>query len=245
MNKSSQCTEISTNQDRDSFEHLSVIVPYRDRKEHLDFFIPTINYFLTKTLKHSYDINIIEQHDSNPFNRGSLLNVGFLVLKKIPTYICLHDVDTTPVLDLDPSIYEKPTHPTHLCYGRSTENFQLMYPNFFGGVNLFLYEHFKQINGFSNKYAGWGAEDDDLLYRCIAEKFSIHRRRGLFNQIPHTHGLLNNLNYENNLNHLKTAQNSYTTNKNYLKDGLTSIKYKINSTTNINNTTTHFLIDFL
>ena len=28
------------------------------------------------------------------------------------------------------------------------------------------FEDFKKIDGYSNKYWGWGYEDDDLLYRC-------------------------------------------------------------------------------
>ena len=45
-------------------------------------------------------------------------------------------------------------------------NYNLIYPEYIGGVTLFNKEHFNWINGFSNKYWGWGFEDDDLLYRC-------------------------------------------------------------------------------
>ena len=31
---------------------------------------------------------------------------------------------------------------------------------------MFPVETFKEINGYSNKYRGWGFEDNDLLYRC-------------------------------------------------------------------------------
>jgi len=43
----------------------------------------------------------------------------------------------------------------------------LLYQTFFGGVNSFRAEHFELINGFSNKFYGWGGEDDDLLHRCV------------------------------------------------------------------------------
>jgi len=39
------------------------------------------------------------------------------------------------------------------------------YTSFFGGVNSFRPDHFQLINGFSNRFYGWGGEDDDLLYR--------------------------------------------------------------------------------
>jgi hypothetical protein len=38
-------------------------------------------------------------------------------------------------------------------------------PLYFGGVSSLSTEDFVLINGFSNSYWGWGAEDDDLLSR--------------------------------------------------------------------------------
>ena len=34
---------------------------------------------------------------------------------------------------------------------------------------------FEQVNGFSNQYWGWGAEDDDMGRRVRANNFSIAR----------------------------------------------------------------------
>ena len=44
-------------------------------------------------------------------------------------------------------------------------NFRLPYKTFLGGVTAFSTEHYRKINGFSNIYFGWGAEDDDLHRR--------------------------------------------------------------------------------
>lgn len=41
----------------------------------------------------------------------------------------------------------------------------LPYSNIFGGAGSFTREHFELINGFSNKFWGWGGEDDDLYKR--------------------------------------------------------------------------------
>lgn len=37
----------------------------------------------------------------------------------------------------------------------------------FGGVTMFTAEQFIAVNGFSNLYWGWGAEDDDLYLRTV------------------------------------------------------------------------------
>jgi predicted glycosyltransferase involved in capsule biosynthesis len=39
------------------------------------------------------------------------------------------------------------------------------YGYIFGGVEAIWKEHFEKVNGFSNKYWGWGGEDDDLYHR--------------------------------------------------------------------------------
>ena len=43
--------------------------------------------------------------------------------------------------------------------------FRLPYASIFGGVGSFTKEQFENINGFSNKFWGWGGEDDDLYRR--------------------------------------------------------------------------------
>lgn len=43
--------------------------------------------------------------------------------------------------------------------------FRLSYNMLVGGVLNMRVEHFQQVNGYSNMYWGWGAEDDDMAYR--------------------------------------------------------------------------------
>jgi hypothetical protein len=56
-------------------EKLAIVVPYRDREEHLKKFLPAMKKcdFLNDI---DYEILIVEQEDGKPFNRGKLLNVG-------------------------------------------------------------------------------------------------------------------------------------------------------------------------
>jgi len=47
---------------------------------------------------------------------------------------------------------------------------RLPYKTLFGGVEGFWSEHYRLINGFPNRFWGWGGEDDDLYVRFVARK---------------------------------------------------------------------------
>ena len=38
----------------------------------------------------------------------------------------------------------------------------------FGGVVSMTPEQFVAVNGFSNRFFGWGGEDDNMYFRCTA-----------------------------------------------------------------------------
>ncbi|CAF0948381.1 unnamed protein product, partial [Brachionus calyciflorus] len=52
-----------------------------------------------------------------------------------------------------------------------------LYELLIGGVLCLRPKNFFQINGFSNEYWNWGAEDDDLAYRIVARGVCITRPR--------------------------------------------------------------------
>ncbi len=142
---------------------LGVIVPYRNRPEHLKEFKRRIIRYLDRT-EIPYQIIIVNQDEARLFNRGMLLNVGFIYAKKLNCdYVVFHDVDMIPV-QVD---YSYSDVPLHLANNINKETFD----TYFGGVTMFSVETFEKINGYSNKYWGWGYEDDDLLLRC--KKFEI------------------------------------------------------------------------
>ena len=51
---------------------IGIVVPYRNRREHLNHFIPSITTIL-KEQNIDYEVIIVEQADDKPFNRGCLL----------------------------------------------------------------------------------------------------------------------------------------------------------------------------
>jgi len=141
---------------------LGIVVPFRNRWEHLDVFYKEVIPYLTKS-KIDFRVIVVEQDDASAFNRGMLCNIGFLQAKKLNCdYIVFHDVDMIP-LDIDYSFSE---HPVHLASD------ELPFDTYFGGITLFPVNDFEKINGFSNHYWGWGFEDDDLRYRCDLENIN-------------------------------------------------------------------------
>ena len=141
---------------------LAIVVPYRDRREHLDIFLPHIQSFL-KGKDIDYKIFVIEQSDSKPFNYGKLCNSAFHLLKDEYDYFCFHDVDMLPTSDKADYSYKQ--HPTHLATRVQVHDNTLPYLQYLGGVVIFPKEDFEKVNGYSNEYYGWGYADLDLLFR--------------------------------------------------------------------------------
>ena len=157
---------------------MGIIVPFRDRAAHLEQFLPHMEQFL-KDVPHQ--IFVIEQGDDKPFNRGKLLNIGFALAKPSCTYVCFHDVDMLP----KKADYSYPDNPTHLASNAEQFDFEMPYPTYFGGVTLFNNPDFEAVNGYSNNYWGWGAEDDDLRLRCGHAGLIIENRIGFFSSLSH------------------------------------------------------------
>ena len=143
-------------------DKLAIIVPYRDRQEHLDVFVPHMHEFL-KDKGIDYTIFIAEQTDERPFNYGKLCNVVSKELGKEYTYFAFHDIDMLPMND--ECDYGYPESPTHLATNVEAHDNKLPYPQYFGGVVLISREDFKNANGYSNEYWGYGFQDLDLLHR--------------------------------------------------------------------------------
>lgn len=160
---------------------LLVIVPYRDREDHLKIFISHINKELQKQ-KIQHKIVIVEQYDANLFNRGLLINTGFYLFANKYDYICIHDIDIIGE-NFD---YDYCNGVTHLSAKPKEKNYMEWYKNCLGGVVLFPKSDFISINGFSNEYWGWGCEDDDLKTRCDIMSITTYRKSCQYYTLKHT-----------------------------------------------------------
>ncbi|GBP36326.1 Beta-1,4-N-acetylgalactosaminyltransferase bre-4 [Eumeta japonica] len=116
-------------------------------------------------------IYVIEQQDESPWNKGALYNIGARVaLADGFPCLVLHDVDLFP-LDIA-NLYACAYQPRHMSASIDKFRYVLPYSNLVGGVCALQSEHYKRINGFSNRYIGWGGEDDDLTLRI--QRHGLH-----------------------------------------------------------------------
>lgn len=135
-------------------QRLAVVVPYRERSTELFQFVPHMNTFLNKQ-NVCHQFYVINQVDKYRFNRGMLINVGFILSSNQSTYMAMHDVDLLPI-NLQLSYRFPSKSPFHISAPNLHPKYH--YEKFVGGILLLQNQQFVQVNGFSTNYWGWGLE---------------------------------------------------------------------------------------
>lgn len=155
---------------RSSFmSDLTVIVPYRERPTQLAAFLDYMQPFP--------DVLIIEQAPGKPFNRGRLLNVGFL--NCTTEYVLFHDVDMLP---FEVDLTRRPGI-TQLARSR------IQLSDYLGGVTMFDRGTFQLLGGYHNDYFH-RAEDNELMFQAKRKKVPIVNRFGTFKMQNHARPIL-------------------------------------------------------
>ncbi|XP_061858517.1 beta-1,4-galactosyltransferase 7 isoform X3 [Colius striatus] len=154
---------------------LALLVPFRERFEELLAFVPYMHRFLSKK-RIRHHIFILNQVDHFRFNRASLINVGFLESGNDTDYIAMHDVDLLPLNEqLDYGFPE--AGPFHVA---SPELHPLYhYKTYVGGILLLTKQHYEMCNGMSNRFWGWGREDDEFYRRIKGAGLQVRRPSGI------------------------------------------------------------------
>uniref|UniRef100_UPI003AB0E038 beta-1,4-galactosyltransferase 7 isoform X1 n=1 Tax=Centroberyx gerrardi TaxID=166262 RepID=UPI003AB0E038 len=154
---------------------LALIVPFRERFEELLVFVPFMHAYLSKK-KIRHRIFIINQVDHYRFNRASLINVGYMESGNDTDYLAMHDVDLLPLNDaLDYGFPED--GPFHVA---SPELHPLYhYKTYVGGILLLTKKHYHMCNGMSNRFWGWGREDDEFYRRLRKAELQLFRPSGI------------------------------------------------------------------
>jgi hypothetical protein len=129
-----------------------IIIPYRNRQEHLDVFLEAFN----KVDRNDLSITIIEQNDDKEFNRGKLLNVG--CVESNASKLILHDVDWVP---------KKRTLEQYGILNNDIVKYISPHNQSLGTVCQISKKTMVEINGHPNNIWGWGIEDRVLYYRTI------------------------------------------------------------------------------
>lgn len=213
-----------------------ILIPYRARGVHkfreiqLNLFIEHIQKYMGNihpSIK--YKLVILEQNNDHPFNRGMLLNAGYLECEKsINQYIKYyihHNCDLFPEImnGLDYS---------YTCANEVRDLYG--YHNGLGGICIINRNSFKKINGFPNNMWCWGNEDVVIKNRC--EQNNIIIKRPSYNEFvkEETHER------DSSFNRINQEKGRHDT---PLLNGLTSCEYTCKIKVN-NNNTIHYLIDF-
>ena len=209
-------------------------------------------YWMNKMLSQicDYEIVIVEQENkkdnkqNNSFNIGKLKNIGFDYLnkdiknKKIDNYIFI-DIDMIPDSKLIEYFFKK-TDSLNLLAMSGTRYEDKSYKKenkrtrpFAGGIISCTKSVFTELNGYANNYIGWGGEDQDLLLRLSELNKPVYLpKEGTVIDIEEKNNLtkvfsdkkeeltkndeMEKLLYEKNVNY-----------KNYKKNGLSNLNYKI------------------
>lgn len=165
---------------------ISIIIPYRDREEHLQVLLPV----LMKRFEHiPHEIIVSEQNDTNNFQIACVQNIGAVYAKG--DILIFHQVDYVPSDDVSYEVNDVPVLPARRGVFLGKDNSTLRdisdvpagYRNwsaeidsrFYGGVICMKRHHFETINGFNPFYKGWGNEDEDLRERFVWANIPVHR----------------------------------------------------------------------
>ena len=188
---------------------LAILVPFRDdagqdplsqgigRWKNLEEFVPIMTDWLSKAGR-NFKIIVIEQAPGSTFNKGALFNAG---VKMNPDfdYYALHDVDQVPTHP--DNTYAMPmARPVHLCSSTGSKSkIKRFSYDIVGGVLLITRAQYLEVNGYSNKFGGWGQEDQDMAHR-------LKKALGGYDRLPAHIGHYKALHHERVMGLDETAQ---------------------------------------
>jgi len=148
-----------------------IIVPYRNREEHLNLFLSHY-YFIDNRIP----ICVVEQSGSELFNRGKLLNIGYLENHKYTHYI-FHDVDMLP-------IQAHYLHTNHHWQVLQLASSDIQVFDYLGGVTRFTKTAFQSAGGYRNDY-NHRAEDNEMRFNLKRLGINVINKFGKFETLEH------------------------------------------------------------
>ncbi|RNA43210.1 Beta-1-4-N-acetylgalactosaminyltransferase bre-4 [Brachionus plicatilis] len=215
--------------DCEPVSRVAIVIPYKNREHNLRVFLYNMHPFLQKQ-RLKYTIFVVEQVNSDKFNKGKVNNAAFIEIIQKPTknftlasdFECVvyHDVDLLPTSYMN--LYTCPEkRPKHLSILVGKIDYRSFYPILIGGVIFFKFENYLQVNGYSNRFWGWGGEDDDMYYRLDGTRLGFDRpsNNTIYKMLRHTTQKRNMKRFKI-LKEIKNKQHD---------DGLNTVNYKLKS----------------
>lgn len=148
---------------------LTIIIPYRNREDHLKKLI-----LFFKEFKIDFHVVVVEQCDSKPFNRGKLINCAFIEFN--PTYFIAHDVDMFG--ELDAYNIRSLINVGQLC----RSNIQTS--DYLGGATMYHSSLFVRAEGYHNDYFH-RAEDNEMMFNLRRKRINVTNWNFEFEYLPH------------------------------------------------------------
>lgn len=215
--------------------HLNYIIPYRARidqvfrEKEIELLLNNIYEVLSINTNFSYNIYVIEQYNDDLFNRGILLNIGFIEInlnQNIENSIFIHcNTDYRLPVGPLPEIFHDIPNGFIDIHGFPSATL--------GGFVLFDRKSFIDCNGFPNSMYGWGGEDWAIWRRILISKINISRPENLYNKwIIENSSHIRDNRYER-FNRIKANKNNTLTD--IFIDGLNNCHYSIIDHFNKNN----------
>lgn len=155
---------------------LALLVPFRQRYAHLREFVPHYRKRFKDAL-----IYVGEQTGDEPFNRAKIFNCLYTELHHTFDYFIAHDVD----LLLTKGDYSYADNPTQLATHAEQFRYRMPFREYFGGATMFNNRDFVTCNGFSNKFAGYGAEDEEMYQNVLRSGLNISYRDCYYHSLHH------------------------------------------------------------
>ena len=230
---------------------INMVIPYRNMPQCKDIFL---QYLHNSKNAENIKVTIIEQFaDDKKFNLGKLQNVGFDIIShelRHDDWIYLHHpIDIFPCNDMErylhwAQIMRKDPKIT-VGFGEPTADNSFV--SYYKSI-LFSPQTYKAINGYSNRYWGWGREDDDVALRTQSQQLGYfkewanfywwdendtqirdHSTKNLSSpEFSRTKQMWNENNPDPSLTILlNIIQNGGYTSKMLLADGLSTLTYEI------------------
>ncbi|CAC5420723.1 B4GALT4 [Mytilus coruscus] len=206
-------------------QKVAIIIPYRDREKGL---FTLLNNVVPRIRRQhiEFGIYVVEQIAGELFNKGVCFNVGFEQAMTEYNYDCvvLHDVDI--IAENDRNFFSCGYYPKHLAVNVEQYGYKLPYKYYIGGITNMASNVYRQINGFSNQYEGWGLEDDDLYRRLtVVHNLDIERPPA---KVSFCGSVNHSRKHKWNKNRLLDRCNIYINRpRGWAFDGLSTLKYQV------------------